>query len=172
MTTVVLGEQPEVEQWLERRRSLGQDGRDEVWEGVYHVAPLEQPHNAIVAAEVLHRLRPRAERAGLTTLTPFNLGPGKHDFRCPDGGWIRSGAPLSLYLPAAVAVLEVLSPDDETYAKFPHYAASGVAEILVAQPFERWITCHRREGTAWSEQAVSRLFEVTMADLTAEIAWP
>ncbi len=40
MTTVLVGGVPPVlEQWLERRRRLGLDRRDEVWEGVLHVAP-------------------------------------------------------------------------------------------------------------------------------------
>ena len=38
--TVLLGEPPNVlAEWLERRRALGQDRFDEVWEGDYHVSP-------------------------------------------------------------------------------------------------------------------------------------
>lgn len=40
MRSVVLGERPpELEEFLERRRALGQDGYDEVWEGEHHAAP-------------------------------------------------------------------------------------------------------------------------------------
>lgn len=172
MSTLVLGDQPEIADWLERRRALGRDDRDEVWEGVYHVAPLEQPHNAIVAAEVLSVLRPRADALELRTLNPFNLGLDRTDFRCPDGGWIRRDAPLSLYLPTAVAVLEVLSPDDETYAKLPHYAARGVQEVLVAHPTERWVACHVRRGERWEQDDEGSLFTMTMTDLTAQVDWP
>ncbi len=36
MTTVVLGERPpELEAYLDRRRVLGLDGHDEMWDGVY-----------------------------------------------------------------------------------------------------------------------------------------
>jgi hypothetical protein len=41
MTAILLRDPPEVLQdWLERRRALGQDGHDEMWDGVYHVAPM------------------------------------------------------------------------------------------------------------------------------------
>ncbi len=44
MTTIVLGPRPpELEAWLERRRRLGLDRRDEVWQGRYVVAP--DPHS-------------------------------------------------------------------------------------------------------------------------------
>ena len=37
MKTVVLGHPSELPAWLERRKALGQDRHDEMWEGVYHV---------------------------------------------------------------------------------------------------------------------------------------
>jgi len=39
MRTVLLEPPAEVRAWLARRRELGQDLYDEVWEGEYHVAP-------------------------------------------------------------------------------------------------------------------------------------
>ena len=64
MKTVLLGPPPaEVEAFLARRRELGQDPFDEVWEGTYHVAPASHPwHGYIdnVLAELLGPLRPRA----------------------------------------------------------------------------------------------------------------
>jgi len=40
MRTVVVGERPrELAEWIERRRSLGQDLFDEVWDEEYHVVP-------------------------------------------------------------------------------------------------------------------------------------
>ncbi|MGH8929470.1 MAG: hypothetical protein ACRDZO_02230 [Egibacteraceae bacterium] len=44
--TVIAGKRPpEIESWLERRRALGQDLFDEVWEGDYHVGPA--PHGLV-----------------------------------------------------------------------------------------------------------------------------
>jgi hypothetical protein len=40
MRTVVLGERPRVlDEFIARRRALGQDVFDEVWDGEYHVVP-------------------------------------------------------------------------------------------------------------------------------------
>ncbi len=40
MRTVVLGERPpELEALIDKRRRLGLDGHDEVWDGVYVMAP-------------------------------------------------------------------------------------------------------------------------------------
>lgn len=66
-----------------------------------------------------------------------NIGPASRDFRVPDGSFF-DGRPSGLYVTNAVLVIEVLSPDDETWEKFAFYAANGVQEILVAHPQERW----------------------------------
>jgi hypothetical protein len=61
LRTVVLGQPPvEVEAFLERRRALGQDRFDEVWEGVHHVAPASHAWHGYldnVLAELLGRLQ-------------------------------------------------------------------------------------------------------------------
>ena len=69
MSTLVLGHEPVVEAWLQHRRLLGQDGRDEVWGGVHLVAPRGHGRNGAVASELQAVLRtavraagPRAER--------------------------------------------------------------------------------------------------------------
>jgi Uma2 family endonuclease len=172
MSVVVGGEQPEIAAWLARRRTLGQDGFDEVWEGVYHVSPNARSEHAQVAAEIVAVLRDRAWAAGLVGAGPFNLGVDREDFRVPDGGWFAASSPGALYVPTAAAVLEVLSPDDETFAKFDFYAARGVQEILIAHPTARWARCWARQGTQFHETDDSAVLGITMADLTAAVRWP
>ena len=94
------------------------------------------------------------------------------NYRSPEAGWLPFDVPLELYMQTAVAVLEILSPDDETYGKFPHYAERGVTEILVAHPCERWITCRLLASTDYRERPACALFKVTMADLVTEVPWP
>ncbi len=72
LRTLFMESQSMVQEWLERRRQLGQDGRDEVWDGVYHVVPNARSEHAEVAAEVLGALRDRAKKAGLRQSTTFN----------------------------------------------------------------------------------------------------
>ena len=59
----------------------------------------------------------------------FNLGQ-PDDFRVPDGG-IHRALPTTVYVPTAAAVIEIESPDDETWDKFGFYAERAVDEVLV-----------------------------------------
>ena len=68
----------------------------------------------------------------------------------------------------------MLSPDDETYAKFGFYAGHGVQEILVAHPLERWVECWAwvLPRGAWERVSDSAVFQVSMRTLEADIDWP
>lgn len=171
MSTVVLGRQPVVEAWLERRRALGQDGRDEVWEGTYHVAPHEHARNGILAMELAAVLREAARRAGLRAGGSFNLGEDD-DYRVPDLGFHDAGVTPALYHPTAPLVVEVLSPDDETYAKFDFYARHRVQELWVADPLERTLRCWQLREGAYREADRSSLLGLTMSDVVAQVDWP
>jgi len=75
-------------------------------------------------------------------------------------------------------VVEVLSPDDETFEKFGFYAAHGVEEILVADPAERTVRLWRLggadEGTTrdYAEVDRSDLLDIRADDLRDQITWP
>jgi len=168
--TIVLGEHKEVAELIERRRSLGLDGHDEVWDGVYVMAPFAHSNHGVLKSELLHALDPRARRAGLRPGDSFNLGEPEN-FRVPDAGYHR-GVPGTLYVPTAALVLEVLSPDDETFAKFDFYAAHGVDELMVADPEARTIRCWHLVDGAYLEQPRSALLDVEVATLVAEVNWP
>ncbi len=169
MRTVVLGERPvELEELIARRRALGQDGFDEVWEGEYHVAPHAHSDHGLIEHELAALLRPWAKRAGLLGSGAFNLGEPQ-DYRVPDGGYHRS-RPGSLYVSSAPVVLEVVSPDDETFAKFGFYAAHGVREVLVALPEERAVRCY--DPSTGELLDVSRLLGVDLRELSDELDWP
>lgn len=171
MSTVVLGERPaELEALLARRRALGLDGHDEVWEGVYHVAPHAHSDHGIVEAELGAALGARAKARGLRPSGAFNLGTAQ-DYRVPDLGF-HEGRPGSTYVGTVAVVVEVLSPDDETWAKFDFYAARGVRELLVADPAERTVRCWRLVEGAYEPVDASELLAVDMVELIAEIDWP
>lgn len=65
MSTLIVGDEPEISEWLDRRRALGQDGLNEVWDGVYHVAPNATSEHGQAALQILIALEPRARAAGL-----------------------------------------------------------------------------------------------------------
>jgi Uma2 family endonuclease len=169
--TVVLGEQPpEIAAFLARRRALGQDRFDEVWEGDYHVVPGPHPWHGYVDRTLSEVLRPSASAAGLVGTSQFNLGE-QDDYRVPDGGYHR-GVPSEMFVPTAAIVVEILSPGDETWEKFDFYARHGVEEICVADPRRGVIRWFRLSGGAYQEVDSSALLGIGVADLTASIDWP
>jgi Uma2 family endonuclease len=86
--------------------------------------------------------------------------------------------PEGVWVPSAAIVVEVVSPDDETYAKFDFYAACGVKEVIVADPARRTVRCFRQvaapgpASTPLMESERSNLLGVDAAHLAAEVDWP
>ncbi len=171
MRLVVVGEPPvEITSFLARRRALGQDRLDEVWEGEYHVVPAPHFWHGQVASELAALLRPPAKSAGLVITSQFNLGV-HDDYRVPDGGYHR--APLSaVWVPTAAIVVEVVSPGDETWEKFDFYARRHVEEVCVADPLARQVRWFILSGTAYEETAASDLLGISAKDLVSRIDWP
>ena len=150
---MVLGPQPEeVQTLIQRRRSLGIDTFDEVWEGSYHVAPAPNAAHAYLDDVLAVLLHPYAVAAGLVGTGPFNLGESG-DYRVPDRGYHR-GRPTGTWLATAAVVVEIVSPDDETYDKFGFYAHHGVDELLVADPADLSVSIWRRVESGGYERAL------------------
>jgi Uma2 family endonuclease len=172
MRTVVLGPQPvELRRLIERRHALGIDLFDEVWDGSCHVAPaLSAAHGYLdeVLAVLLH---PYAQAAGLTGTGPFNLGRAE-DYRVPDRGYHR-GRPRETWVATAAIVVEIVSPDDETYEKLGFYADRQVEELLVADPSARTLVLWRRTADGrYQEMPASILLGVSAAGLAGAVTWP
>lgn len=172
MRTVVLGERPaKLQALLDRRRALGQDRFDEVWEGAYHVSPAPRLHHALLDEELAVVLRPLACTAGLVGSGPFNLGTSPNDYRVPDRGYHRNATDQT-FVPTAAVVVENLSPDDETFTKFAFYATHHVDELLVADPVGRRLRVWQLVDGRYVETGRSALLGVTADDLTAQVSWP
>ena len=101
---------------------------------------------------------------------PFNLGV-PDDYRVPDGGYHRT-APGSTFVATAALVVEVVSPDDETFAKFDFYAAHGVEELVVADPQARRVRCWQQAPGGYEERDRSDVLGVVMATVESGIRWP
>ena len=144
---------------------------DEVWQGAYHVSPPRNAAHAYLDDVLAVLLHPFAEAAGLVGTGPFNLGEAD-DYRVPDRGYHRI-RPTGTWVPTAAVVIEIVSPDDETYAKFGFYARHAVDEILVADPSTAELHIWARVPDERYEQVTaSALLRVSAEALASAITWP
>ncbi len=136
MQTVLPEVAPEVVAW---RRQTGNDKFDEMWEGVWHVAPA--PHRShqdiVMDMYVWRRSRwalPRGNRVHIE-VNVASPGGWPNDYRIPDLVLLapdRFSIDHDVYFEGApTAVLEIRSPGDETMEKLPFYAKIGVPEVWV-----------------------------------------
>lgn len=171
--TALLMTGDQAEALIAQRRAAGMDARDEMWEGVYHVAPYASNRHSFVEIELAVLLRPLAMVAGLVLAGPLNIGQLDGNYRIPDLTVSDPNLDLSAASVESVRVaVEVLSPHDETFEKFSFYAAHHVDEILVADPDARTVQCWRLTGGSYLSADRSTVLGVSCADLAAAIAWP
>ena len=76
MPTLVLDPAPaEIDALIERRRRLGLDHRDEIWEGTYRMNPPPSHEHQVILQQLAELLGPLARRAGSEPLIQeFGLG--------------------------------------------------------------------------------------------------
>jgi Uma2 family endonuclease len=149
------------EEDLARRRRLGLDRYDEMWEGVLHMTPTpEYEHQRIKGKlhtflDILLSRRPR----GLIALevNVFNDASSEPDYRIPDLSFLVAGRE-SLMARDGIhggpdAVIEIRSPEDETYEKFPFFASLGVREVVVIHRDSKKPEVHRLKAGRFGEAA-------------------
>jgi Uma2 family endonuclease len=173
MTTLVLGTPPpELEALLERRRQAGVDRLDEVWQGVRHMVPGPSIEHAHVSQQLAELLGPLARADGLwPTMSAFNVGESEHDFRVPDGGLHRPGA-AGVWHATAAAVVEILSPGDESWQKLPFYAAHDVDEVLLVDTAKRTVTWLALHDGVYEPVERSGLIDLGITELVERLDWP
>lgn len=173
MATLVLDPPPaELRALLQRRRRLGLDRHDEVWEGVLHVVPGPSGEHAVIAQQLAEILGPLARNAGLVpAIGEFNLGNDEHDYRVPDGALHRA-TPRGKWHPTAALVVEILSRGDETYAKLPFYARHNVEELLIVDPHARSVRWLTLASGRYAPVERSALIPLGPSELARRISWP
>jgi Uma2 family endonuclease len=164
----------ELEALLARRRKLGLDRHDEVWEGVLHIVPAPRNAHTDIQQQLAELIGPLARRSGLHPLIAgeVNIGDCKDDFRVPDGALLRKRED-AIWNPTAALAIEILSCDDEAWEKLPFYAAHHVAELLIVDPAEHEVHWLALTGESSYEPIErSRLIDLGPASLAAQIDWP
>ena len=154
---------------FERRRRSGLDRLDEIWGGVYHMVPAPSGPHATIESQLHTILRPLAQQAGLTMIGQSNLGESEQNFRVPDSALHRD-PPTGVWNPTAALVIEIVSPDDETWEKLPFYAAHQVDEVLIVNPQERTVNWLGLSGEEYRPIERSGLVDLGAGDLAIGLA--
>ncbi len=147
----VLREVPQ--RWLDERARLGLDRYDEQWEGVLHMGPAPGFVHQDVAGGLYAFLKPLLAERGIRVLYETEVhrpGAGGSDYRIPDMVFFRAEATELITARglqgAPLGVLDIRSPDDETYEKFEFWARLGVPELIVIEPEARRVEIYRFAG--------------------------
>jgi Uma2 family endonuclease len=143
------------ESLLAERRKLGHDRFDEMWEGELHMVPPPGFHHQRLASWLLATWWPVAHDTGWVVAMEMGLfDPAVLDsssYRQPDVVVARPEHTSSRGVEGrAELVMEVRSPDDETYQKLPFYERVGVHEVLVVE-LDRSLRHWRRHEEALTE---------------------
>ena len=128
--------------WLEERLKSDVAQWDEMWKGVLHMPPFPNgmQHDLLFNLHFYlkqHWAKPRGCRVNqeVNLTTPEDEAHWTHNYRIPDLVLLtpdRFGIDKNEYMAGApLVVVEVKSPNDETYDKFSFYAALGVPEVWV-----------------------------------------
>lgn len=128
------------ESMIEQRRSLGIDKLDERWEGEWHLVNPPKWWHIKLNTDLLMVLVPHARSADLDGYGDASglFADPEDDWRVPDQIYAHDRHVIPEGLSGAELVVEIRSPDDDTYRKFPFYAARGVTEILVVHEDRRF----------------------------------
>ncbi len=129
------------EYFLEERRRLGHDRKDELWEGVLHMVPPPNLGHGRRTLDLFIPLQRIGTRRGLHTWAGdtgvYAPDVAPPSWRIPDLSLSRPQHESERGLEGAALVVEVLSPNDESRDKFGFYARVGVAEVWILDPTSR-----------------------------------
>jgi Uma2 family endonuclease len=89
--------------------------------------------------------------------------------RC--GALHRPGA-AGVWHPTAALVIEIVSPDDESWEKLPFYAAHDVDEVLIVDPEEHAVHWLGLSGGKYRPIERSGLIDLGRDQLAEQIDWP
>ncbi|MBL8897334.1 MAG: Uma2 family endonuclease [Planctomycetes bacterium] len=147
----------EVPQWfLDQRRKSGADRRDEVWDGVLHLPPIPSNEQQRLIGDLFLWLRmhwaPHSSGRVLVEVKVARGADWEQNYRVPDLALLMPGGKAcdrrEYFEGGPDVLIEVRSPDDETYEKLPFYAEIGVRELWVVDRDSKAVEVHVLEGEA------------------------
>lgn len=139
MTVLILDPVAE-ETFLDQRRELGLDSRDEVWEGVYIVSPLANDEHQEITGNLTIIFGIVVQFAGLGKVRPGvnvsdRIVDWKQNYRCPDVVVFLNGTKAqnhdTFWFGGPDFAVEVVSRYDRSREKLDFYAKVGTRELLI-----------------------------------------
>ncbi len=153
MRAVILDISPEE---IAERHRLDLDRRDEMWEGVYHIAPPPDEEHQTVSDELLFILAAYVAKHALGTFRTIkgvrDVHHPQQNYRIPEWVFLRRGREHlfkqggSYVDEGPDVILEVVSPGDETDEKMPFYEKVGVREMIRVERDSRAVQVLRLVG--------------------------
>jgi Uma2 family endonuclease len=154
MPTLVIDPRLE-EQLLEQRRAQGGDKFDEVWDGVYIMAPMANvEHQAVVSGLTIAIGSALADNPAACVFAGINVSDRRDDwernYRCPDVAVVLANSKAvdcgPFFCGGPDFVAEVASNYDRSREKFEFYARVGVREMLLVDRNPWQLELYRLDG--------------------------
>jgi Uma2 family endonuclease len=168
---------PELEQELiARRQATGADKYDEVWAGVYVMAPLANDEHQYLVKELTIILGLAVDWAGLGQTRPgVNISDRKatwkENYRCPDVAVFLEGTEAencgAFWFGGPDFGVEIVSEGDRTLEKLSFYAQVRARELLIIDRAPWQLTLFRLSGSQMAE--VNRSSMDTSIVLASEV---
>jgi Uma2 family endonuclease len=140
------------EKWLAERRTLGLDRLDEMWEGVLHAVPPPQRRHQGLAFALGKEFEAAATKACCNIYPGAGVFAAANDYRVPD---------LVIFPPSSesergvdgppLVVIEIQSPNDESYEKVPWYLSRGARCVVVIDQDRFSVEVFTPDGTVRPE---------------------
>ncbi len=79
---------------------------------------------------------------------------------------------MGVWHKTALLVVDVLSPEDDTFEKLPFYARHEVEEVVIVDPRERSVQWHALAEGEYHPVQASVLVELGPQELAQQLDWP
>ncbi len=159
------------ERLIEERRARGHDQFDEVWEGIYIMAPAPNDEHQEISTRLARPFLVVVEDPGLGKVRlGINLASDpddwEHDYRVPDVSVFLKESPAvchgAFWSGPPDFLVEIVSPWDKTREKLAFYSKVGARELLLVDRDPWQLELYRRQG-----QGLTLLTTITPDEATA-----
>ena len=149
----------ELKRLIRRRRRTGADRFDEVWDGVYVMAPIADNEHQSLGLRLAIGFTNALEPAQTTQIFPgCNVSDQpkrwKRNYRCPDVAVFLPGNPAedrkTHWYGGPDFAVEILSRFDRSREKFGFYQSVGVRELLLVDRHPWALELDRADGKDWA----------------------